>query len=284
MYDDDRKIPDPGTGPGEPADDGQQPLEFVNREEDQAPPAAEPEDDFRPTEPEPEPEPASGAAAATAKRRNGGRGRKQGVSRTMLLVVALIICAAVFIFWPRGGGDMPEGLGDQISVVTRDSVGTTAPPPRSSDVDLDAEVEQVVPESAGAEVETEAAGTEADMPDAEALRKAADAAEAEAEAAKAAESLAKSVPVKYDETPIPGPEGMWAVQLSAFANAAAADAEAERCKARGLAGVSVHHNDQAGDRAPHKVQVAFFASREAAKAWLDAHKPLIGEGPYVVER
>ncbi len=277
MYDDDRKTPGPGNDPEDRHPDAeQQPLEFINREGQQPPPPEpEPETDAETAAPAP--------AAAATRRHNGTRSREQGLSRTMIIVVAVVIAAAAFIFWPRGGGDVPEGIGEEFSIVTRDSTAEVPPPPRSSDVDLDAEVEQITPEAAGAAVDATPEPEPETIPDVESLRKAADAAEA-AGVPKTVKQQTPTTQKPAAGTPTPSAEGTWVVQLSAFANSAAAAAEAERFKARGLNRVGVHAGDTPGDKAPHKVQVAFFKTSAEAKSWLDANRLLVGEGPYVVQR
>ncbi len=285
MNDDEKKYPGPDEEPsadrdGHPAED--QPMEFVNRLDDS---------DFD-DEPEIEtakPEPA--APKVTARHRGGTRSKDSGPSRLILIVVLVVIAAAAFIFWPRGGGDIPEGIGDNYSVVTADTSAADAatPAPRSGDVDLGEEVAPVVPEKTGAAEKT-AEAAEA-IPDIEQLRKAADEAEAGATAAVQKTVAAAEKTVAAAEKTVagaaavaPGPEGDWAIQLSAFANPASADAEAQRWRAKGLAGVVVHRGAKSDDKAPHKVQVACFPTREAAEAWLATHRPLVGEGPYPVRR
>ncbi len=285
---------DPPEIPEFDDDEDQAELEFVNREpepeidepEAYDEPAAAPE----PPAPEPIVAAAAGAAAGSVgsggasadgdggpKRKRGGtRGRDQGPNRLMLGVLVVVVAAAVFIFWPRGGGELPEGLGEQYSVVTRDSA-TAYVQPRSGEVDLDAEAPAVVPEEVGA------------VPAA-----ADDNASEEAPAAQAPAVQAPAASVTRTETPAPaatapaapapGESGDWAVQLSAFAAGSGAEQEAARWRARGVDGVRVHSSTRPGDPAPHKVWVAFFGSRNDAVAWQKDHAALIGSGPFVVKR
>ena len=177
MSDDKRK----GSGP-----DDSEPMEFLNRDDqgfddefedndyplddsDESdgpaaapPPPFDPDDDdvdapmtAAPAPPDPDPEiddqEQGGHEAVppvTAIPRSV-RGRGKGdMSRIMIGAGVVIVAAALFIFWPRGGG-LPAEEGDLTSVVTLPdtTAGNVAAVPRSSDVDLDKELQDLLVEN-----------------------------------------------------------------------------------------------------------------------------------------
>ncbi|MBK9302449.1 MAG: hypothetical protein IPM94_00690 [bacterium] len=145
MFDDRRRDDD--------EDDGD--LEFLNRAEDRdddprsawapapdAPPGNAPAGD------EPDGDDAWRApATVVGVRRRGGRSGRGILAAVGVALVAIL----VFIFWPRGGFELPPPVGEQTSVVTSDSPGLPYDPQRpvSGDVDLAQEAPEVVPESPG---------------------------------------------------------------------------------------------------------------------------------------
>ncbi|MBK6899035.1 MAG: hypothetical protein IPH09_07110 [bacterium] len=117
MFDDRRRDDD--------EDDGD--LEFLNRAEDRdddprgawapapdAPPGNAPAGD------EPDGDDAWRApATVVGVRRRGGRSGRGILAAVGVALVAIL----VFIFWPRGGFELPPPVGEQTSVVTPDSPG-----------------------------------------------------------------------------------------------------------------------------------------------------------------
>ena len=77
-----------------------------------------------------------------------GRGRPTPLSRPILIGVGLTVLGAALLFWPRSGS-APQGGGERMSVVTSEgnlAAEGLAAQPRSGDVVLEDELQELVPE------------------------------------------------------------------------------------------------------------------------------------------
>lgn len=323
-------------------DDDDEPLEFVNREDDpdvdfderddfETTPAMEPLDDAdledfeaddveeTPTARKSTPPPAAAAAAAaggakaakasvpaeddddapprTARRRSGG-GRK-GPPPALLIALGVIVVVAGYIFWPRGGGVSDSGEGRASVLTLPDTTAVTRaeiPVPRSSDVDLDTELSDVVPEEADGAA---AAAARADLLNEAANRSggARELAEPETAAATGTAPLrtgggdaapkttpppaqpAAGAPSGGDR---PGADGAWAVQVGSFGDAANAERLAATLRDRGHR--VVVQDLSSGTGTVHRVWVGFFGTRAAAETYAAAHAKDLGAKPYITHR
>ena len=129
MFDDRRRDND---------DDEDRDLEFLNRADERLPAAHDDESPAPAGEPGDFPDgddtgdddgPWRTTAPVTGVRRRGGR---SGRGLLAVVVVALVAMLA-FVFWPRGGFELPPPVGEQTSVVTTDSPGQPYDPAQSYD-------------------------------------------------------------------------------------------------------------------------------------------------------
>jgi DedD protein len=265
MFDDRRRDDD--------EDDGD--LEFLNRADDRAeaaragrvadpsvidPPdddAADAGDDWR------------APAPVTGVRRRGGRG-----GRGLLAAVAVALVAMLaFVFWPRGGFELPPPVGEQTSVVTTDSPGLPYDPQRpvSGDVDLAQEAPAVVPESPGARA---AAGGDAAV-DVQARDVQTRDVQTDATAPATAAAGTAVVP--------PGAAGTWAIQLGAFGQPANAEELATRLRRAGHR-IETETVKTAGGASLTRVRVAWFRTEAEATAWAAAHAAVLGRDLKITSR
>lgn len=248
---------------------------------EEAPVPSEPAAPVEPEEPtalEPE-KPTAAAAAATAaaatavppeddtpprtaRRRERSR---RGPSPIMFGALGLIIVAAALILWPRGGSvtDSGEGVASVLTLPDSSAHAPT-PTPRSSDVDLNEELSEMVPERATGDVPPPAA--KADL-----LR------EADARTGDRG-VLAEPETVSPIPSGDPAEQGAWAIQLGSFGSRVNAEN-----LAAGLAekGHRMEIQDLGGS---HRVWVAYFPTRAAATAYAGAHAEDLGERPYITHR
>jgi len=221
----------------------------------------------------------------TATRRSV-RGRGNGdLSRIMIGAGVVIVAAALFIFWPRGGG-LPTEEGDLTSVVTLPdtSAAAVAAVPRSSDVDLDQELQDVVPEKPdigdptpeGARVSLR---QEADS------RPQAD----EAPADPASPVTQGTAPAtKADQQPAvtlgdPSAQGKWVVQMGAFGTAGNAAKVADTYSGQGFRCEVVNMPSTNGG-STYKVWIGYFETRAAATAYARDHRETLGTNTYITHR
>ncbi len=274
MFDDRRRDDD--------EDDGD--LEFLNRAEDRdedprgawapapdAPPGNAPAVD------EPDGDDAWRApATVVGVRRRGGRSGRGILAAVGVALVAIL----VFIFWPRGGFELPPPVGEQTSVVTSDSPGLPYDPQRpvSGDVDLAQEAPEVVPESPGgraAAVRGAAAGADGlaggDEPGADPSTTGAAAATGPA-----------PTPAGTAIVP-PGASGAWAIQLGAFGQPANAEELVTRLRKAGHR-IETETVRTAGGASLTRVRVAWFRSEAEAGAWAAAHAAALGRDLKITSR
>ncbi|MBA4377633.1 MAG: hypothetical protein C0395_03110 [Gemmatimonas sp.] len=254
MFDDRRRDDD--------EDDGD--LEFLNRADERAEEAraghiadlpgddaADAGEDWRAPAP---------VTALRPRRARSGRGLVAAVA------VALVAMLA-FVFWPRGGFELPPPVGEQTSVVTTDSPGLPYDPQRpvSGDVDLAREAPAVVPESPGgraAAADAARTGTTAEAAGDEAVG-----VQTDGNAADAAAPGSAVVP--------PGASGTWAIQLGAFGQPANAEELATRLRRAGHR-IETETVRTAGGASLTRVRVAWFRTETEASAWAAAHAAVLG--------
>jgi cell division septation protein DedD len=266
MFDDRRR------GGDDDEDDGD--LEFLNRAEDRAaddrsaddeaaaPPDGDGGDDRG--------EPRRAPPPVIDVRRRGGRGGRGIVAAVAVALVAML----AFVFWPRGGFELPPPVGEQTSVVTPDAPGQAYFPrqPVSGDVDLAQEAPAVVPETPG--------GREAQR--AAAQRDPAANEEAGLETSAAAGTGVEAAPAGTAVVP-PGASGTWAIQLGAFGQRANAEELVARLRKNGHR-IETETVKTAGGASLTRVRVAWFHSEAEAAAWAAAHAADLGRDLKITSR
>jgi len=251
--------------PGPNNDDDFEPLEFLNKEPDDMadqPPRDEfEEEDYEDETPQEdviqEELPYDDEPPPPRRRGLAGGG---GTNRVMIGTGIVVVATALFIFWPRNGGDMPDPVGEQYSVVAVDSNAVATPQParpRSSDVNLSQEVPAVVPEAGGTDV-----GSRETTPPPETNRPVERAAASDGE---------------------PGADGKWAIQLGSFGSRANAQDLASRLHNKGFRVETPTLQSTTGGSST-KVWIAYFETHAEAKAWAVAHKDDIGKSTYITHR
>jgi len=208
-------------------------------------------------------------------RRRGGRGGRGLLAAVGIALVAIL----AFIFWPRGGFELPPPVGEQTSVVTPDSPGLPYDPQRpvSGDVDLAREAPDVVPESPGGRpaeargADPGGAGDAAGDPAGERIT---------GEASAAAENPA--TPAGTAVVP-PGASGAWAIQLGAFGQPANAEELVNRLRKAGHR-IETETVRTAGGASLTRVRVAWFRSETEAAAWAAAHAAVLGRDLKITSR
>jgi len=210
-------------------------------------------------------------APVTGVRRRGGRS-----GRGLLAAVAVALVAMLaFVFWPRGGFELPPPVGEQTSVVTTDSPGLPYDPQRpvSGDVDLAREAPAVVPESPGgrtaATVEASAGTTAGATGD--------EADDGQAGGTSPATAAAGTAVVP------PGASGTWAIQLGAFGQPANAEELATRLRRAGHR-IETETVKTAGGASLTRVRVAWFRTEAEATAWAAAHTAVLGRDLKITSR
>ena len=198
---------------------------------------------------------------------------------------------ALFIFWPRHSSSpvIEDENGERSSVVTLgDSVGAAGiPVPRSSDVDLDDELTEVVPEQDRSTGDKPPEETRAE------LRQQLDKDSGQQELAEPATVAGSgTAPVTQqqtntsDELPVatqgPSAGGQWVIQLGSFGSRANADKLAASLRAKGFR-MEVH-DLPASNGTTHKVWVGFFPTRAAATAYGRLHRDELGTKTFITHR
>lgn len=261
MFDDRRRD-------GDDEDDGD--LEFLNRAEARA------AGDLAAASPDPDADPDASDEWRAPRpvigvRRRGGRGGR-GI---LAAVAAALVAILVFVFWPRGGFELPPPVGEQTSVVTTDSPGQAYNPrqPVSGDVDLAAEAPALVPEVRGAAVSRYEASS----------RSAVDDPSPGVEAGpEPATTGADAKPAGTAIVP-PGASGAWAIQLGAFGQLANAEDLVARLRKAGHR-VETETIKTAGGASLTRVRVAWFHSEAEAAAWAAAHAADLGRDLKITSR
>lgn len=217
----------------------------------------------------------SGRGGPRTRRRSlaaDGGGR---FSRPLAAALIVIIAGAAYLFWPRGGV-APQGLGEQLTVITADS--STVAQPRSGSVDIEDARQPVVAEQpTGATTDAAAAPT---VPPA---TSAAPRAGTTTSTAPPPETAGPAPRARDDAGPAPATgairprqTGSWAVQVGAYGNEANADNLATRLAGQGIAAQVRAASTPSGDLI-YRVWIGWFESRDQAKAYAEQEKSLIGE-------
>ena len=184
-------------------------------------------------------------------------GNRRGMPRIMWLAIVVCVVGAVLLFRNQGG-DVPTGIGERRSVVTVGADSAVVPDgaPRSGDVDIAGEVQVLTPErpqgGAGA----------AEQP-AEAEPEAA----AKPPAANPATTRPAAEPAAAAERVVPRADGAWLVQVGSFGEAANADGAAAKLQAKGW-DARVKVGNTSNGAMIHRVQIGYFATRQAAEAFV----------------
>lgn len=220
-----------------------------------------------------------GAARGTARRRARFSARSDGgrVSRPLLVAMIVILAGGAYLFWPRGGS-APAGIGEQHTVVTAADSATSAAP-RSGSVEIQDQVQDIVPEEPTGSSPREAA------------REAESAAPAPTEQAPTPEQTRPATPRRTEprsqsadekDRITPRPSGAWAVQIGAFQAEDNADKLVTEMHAKGIDA----HTRAAGTSSGaivYRVWIGWFSSRQEALDYAKQEHRTIGDA-YPVHR
>ncbi len=213
--------------------------------------------------------------------------------RLILAVLAVVLAAAAFLFWPRGRAQAPLGTGERASSVS------AAGPATTTDVDIAQQRPQLVPEQPGGR-ETGAGARDAPPPQ---TRRAAPS------TATTARPATEPAPVRPEPAPVetppaatttepgqpaatapapdlgpqPGPEGAWLLQVGAFSSQENADALVQKLREAGL-GPRQSTGSGAGGVLVYKVSIGYFLTREAAAEFGRRQARVLGGQPLPVHR
>jgi cell division protein FtsN len=207
-------------------------------------------------------------SGASRRSRAGRAGRGGNMPRIMILALLVIVAGGAALFWPRGGS-VPTGIGENQTIVTSSAVNPdSSQPPRSGDVDINAEaVPTLTPEKEMGE--KTASGAEAAQPaksDPEPTVQTTPPAEKTPEPKPAARKpAAKS---KTEPRVQPRTSGNYAVQVGAFGQAENADQEAARMKALGWDSRVRAGNNSSGEMV-FRVWIVYFESRQEAQTFIN---------------
>jgi len=185
--------------------------------------------------------------------------------RIFILAAAVLLAGAAIMFWPRGGGDIPTGIGERITVVAEDDSQTAdVTTPRSGDVEISQQQAELVPEppQRSASSESQARGRESSAPP------------AGGEAGSTTRRAARTA--QPPERIVPSDDGPWAVQVGAFGNEDNAHALVARLIGLGYPARMRAASTSGGDIV-YRVWIGYFASRNAAASFARQHRDQIGD-------
>jgi cell division septation protein DedD len=195
-----------------------------------------------------------------ASSESGGR-----MPRIFILAAAVLLVGAAIMFWPRGGGEIPTGIGERITVVADDDSNTARDAtPRSGDVELSQERAQLVPETPQSAPATQ--------PPARRPQAGGSDTGGSASAAGGDRERSSSPPVRV----VPSDEGPWAVQVGAFGDENNAQALVTRLISQGYPARMRAASTSGGDIV-FRVWIGYFASRSAAATFARQHRDQIGD-------
>lgn len=217
------------------------------------------------------------------------------LSRPLAAALILIVAGGAYLFWPRGGG-APRGIGEQLTVITTDSLVASAP--RSGSVDIVEHEKPLVAEKPAAPVAGGSAGTSPADGVLGGERTSAPATPASptspspigpqsgpARSSPTPRGHATVTPPAADVQPRsqtepvllqPRPTGGWAVQVGAYGNEANAESVVRQLKTKGIDGQVRAANTSTGDII-YRVWIGWFESREQAMAYARQEKGNLGE-------
>lgn len=190
--------------------------------------------------------------------------------RIFLLVAAVALVGAAIMFWPRGGGEIPTGIGERITVVTAiDSSAAAGAAVRSGDVEIGREQKPVVPERPRDAQKQEKPAAAATPPRESARGETAPA------AARDRSATAKPQPEPVKVTP--QENGLWAVQVGAFGQEENAAALVAKLKQLGHPAKLRAASTSSGDIV-FRVWIGYFANRSDAATYARQNRAEIGDG------
>lgn len=216
------------------------------------------------------------------RKRNAGRrglsGRSTRFSRGFLIAGALVLFAAVFMFWPRGGDHSPA-IGERYSVVTAGSDQSASGLPtaiRSGEVELDNEVDELVPEQPD---DAGPAGTSDSPPEDRATSMppvGTDPGTAEP-VTKPATRPAATQPRQQPTTPPLSPQaaGDWLVQVGAFGNQENAETLRSVLREAGYP-VLMRTGSRSDGQLVSRICVGYFRTRADAVTFARQHRQALG--------
>jgi len=250
----------------------------------------------------------TGSSGSRSRTKRTGRSKSSPISRPIMIAVALIVCGAIFLFWPRGGSK-PAGIGERISVVTAENTTGSSglnSEPHSGDVTIDDQVPKLVPEPKedGAAVKPSTAtgpSTQATPPSAApqksqpaarqetpqpATSQANSPAEKQTSDAKSQTQIVPDTPRSArqqteQQTPPEPPlqpmdRGGWAIQLGAFGSEENAAKLINKLQQKGYI-TRLHTANTSSGGFLHKVWIGYFKTREDAVKYARQHRKQIGE-------
>jgi cell division septation protein DedD len=222
-------------------------------------------------------------------RRRSGRPRRLQLSRIYLVPLVIVLAVAAFMFWPASR-NAPVGIGEQHSVVTADAPpGSLTAAPRSGDVTIAKEVQQLVPEQPGGK-EQQAATGDADQTETTPARPAPvkpapreTARQAPRETSHATTSPpggSPPVPAASSDTPAVQTQatGPWLLQLGAFGQEENAERMLAQLQTAGISAL-LRAGNLADGSLVYRVCIGYFATRDQAVRYgRENAKALGGQG------
>lgn len=219
---------------------------------------------------------ATGSRASNIARRRQRLAANSGgnrLSRPLAAALIVLVAGGTYLFWPRGGTIAP-GIGEQITVITADSLA--AKTPRSGSVDIEAQHQPLVAEKpdrsspSASQAPATVTGQTAAQPPAEPIS-AHDAARTQAGTTAAPAHLAPATAMIQ-----PQPTGRWAVQVGAYGSEANAESVVGQLKTKGIE-AQVRGAGTASGEIIYRVWIGWFQSRDQALAYAAQEKERIGE-------
>lgn len=216
-------------------------------------------------------EPQAQATRRPPRRRNrlAPDSRSHRLSRPLSAALIVILAGGAYLFWPRGGS-APVGLGEQISVITADT--TSGNLPRSGSVEIDEQVQPLVPEEpeTGAETQPSQAGTRPASEPPAAVTPPPARPQPRPQPRPEPEPAAEPVLIQPEST------GGWAVQIGAYGNEGNAEKVAAQLRDQGIS-AQVRAASTSGGELIYRVWIGWFKSRDQALAYARQEKPRIGD-------